>query len=215
VNFISWDQLTPVQQSLLAPFQFPGASASDLPTAFAQWAASHDDQAAEFLAMTRALDHLDIFVDGVNPVVATSLLVRLTEIEGDRIHPLLDTAAFDQWRSNGARFVLHFANGKERDGNFRFDRGPADGDFGGSLHDGSDIQGYTSVRDMARIQINYSIQSGIADIDMDLAPWIWGFIPNPWHMTYAGSDSRQWLGTYLNKYGDPGFQVRKHYVDGN
>jgi hypothetical protein len=105
----------------------------------------------------------------------------------------------------GAKYRLVSVKGKVEEGKFNFNRG----DIGGSLHKGFDIQGYTSCCNQPRIQFNYRFSDNTADIDMDVAAWYWHFIPNPWHLTYAGSDFRQHYSMYVKKFGDPGFRVQK------
>jgi hypothetical protein len=111
---------------------------------------------------------------------------------------------FDRWKHSGGHFTWDVAQPEK--GRFLF------GDFsiGGEIHPGYDEQGYTSDWRAPRLQINYRMSDGQADVDLDgYAPWILGFIPNPFHMTYANSDVRQWYDSYVKKLGDPGFSVEK------
>ena len=40
------------------------------------------------------------------------------------------------------------------------------------------------------------------DIDIDAyAPWIFGFIPDPFHLTWDNSDPRCWMGEFERKFG--------------
>jgi len=142
--------------------------------------------------------------------MAVHLLGKIERVDGDRIFVHLNFPIFDHWMKSGAKFSLHRANGKIENGNFNFDQG----DLGGSLHKGFDIQGYTSYWRAPRIQINYRFNDNLADIDLDVAAWFYGFIPNPDHLTYEGSDTRQWLPDYVKSLGDPGFQVQERFTNG-
>jgi hypothetical protein len=212
-DFIGWDELTPIQTTLLEPYlrelDPSGPVPPDYKAMFKQWTEDADDKAAEFLAMSRALNHLRIRLGDQNGqpqwIRADQLVTEITQMEGDRMYCHLNVPLFEEWRGNGSNFLLDVEGGKTEKGHFKFDRG----DLGGSLHEGFTVQGYTSIRHKARIQINYRSADNLADIDMDVPPWILGFIPNPYHLTYAGSDTRQWLKDYVSRYGPPGFKARK------
>ncbi len=97
----------------------------------------------------------------------------------------------------GGQFAITRADASSESGNVRFNRGG----FGGSLHEGFDIQGFTSNGDIPRIQWNYRHCDGLADIDIDgYAPWdVFR------HLSYANSDARQWYANYVSKFGHPHF----------
>jgi hypothetical protein len=205
-DFVSWDDLTPTQLGLLGDFLQKTGGNLDPRTLYRRWTEDFDDRAASFLSLTLALSRLMIDLPSHGGYTGADVLLReLTQIDGDRIYCVIDPALLAEWRAGGAKFRLERVDGKVETGDFGFDHG----DLGGSLHKGFEIQAYTSIRKEPRIQINYRSSDHLADIDLDLAPWIWGFIPNPVHMTYLGSDSRQWLPLYEKKYGNPGFTVRK------
>ena len=85
----------------------------------------------------------------------------------------------------------------------------------GELHRGFDVQWFSGVTSMnsPRMQINYRFADSLADIDLDVAVWIWGFIPNPVHLSYAGSDTRQYFGSYSKRYGNPGYRTLRRMAD--
>jgi hypothetical protein len=197
-------ELSARQVELLTDFVMSIGSASDMEAAYQSWAADHDDLAAEFLALTRALSEITYDLGNGQSILGIDLVTKINRIEGDRIRFTIDPAKYDAWKQAGARFSWALATGKVETGSYHFDRG----DLGGSLHPGYDEQGYTSYFKVPRLQINYRESDSEGDIDLDgYAPWIWGFIPDPLHLTYANSDTRQWYGEYVKKLGDAGFSV--------
>jgi hypothetical protein len=200
-------EMSPLQKKLL------GAYLKKTGTSFGQWTSlpaidatdnDTDGELAAFLGITKALTHLQIHLEDGRWIVADQLLKTVNEFKGDRLMVQLDTKTFDSWRDAGAEFILTRASGEIENGSFDFDHG----DFGGSLHEGSTIQGYTSYFLAPRIQINYNEDTHEADIDLDgYAPWIDGVIPNPHHMTWENSDIRYWFDEYQQSFGNPGFQV--------
>jgi hypothetical protein len=160
--------------------------------------------AATYLAVTRALSFLQIRLEDGRWISAMDMVSSINRLEGDRVKVRMDSTLFGSWRRAGAEYSLSRANGKTEHGHFHFNRG----DLGGSLHHGDDIQGYTSVFKVPRIQINYRFSDQEADIDLDgYAPWIIGFIPDPYHLTWKNSDVRYWFSKYLKSFGAPGFSV--------
>jgi hypothetical protein len=159
--------------------------------------AEHDDRAAAVLAICNALSRTTLgFADG-SSAIALAMVTRIDLLAGDRVYFVLDRAAFEAWRGGGGQFAIMRADGTSESGNVRFNRGG----FGGSLHEGFDIQGFTSNGDVPRIQWNYRHCDGLADIDIDgYAPWdVFR------HLSYANSDARQWYAKYVAKFGHPHF----------
>ncbi len=208
-NFRPWDALDARARELLATTAFGALRSEELAGEWEQWTRLNDAEAATFLALMRAFSLMDIAVDDDRGspawVNSRELIESVTAFIGTRLFVRMDADLFERWRQSGGSYRIRRADGKIESGRFRFNRG----DLGGSLHKGFDIQGYTSVRKEPRIQINYRFSDSEADIDLDLAGWIWGFIPNPRHLKYEGSDVRQWIGKYVKKFGDPGFTVRR------
>jgi hypothetical protein len=210
VNFVEWDQLSARQILLLSEFVSDIGSAQDPRLAFHEWSATHDGLAATFLALTRALEKLTMAMDKGETRPAIDLIVKINRMEGDRIRFRLDADVFEAWKAAGARFTIDLTDGKVETGRFRFGKG----NLGGSLHKGYDEQGYSSITKVPRMQINYRHSDSEADIDLDgYAPWIEGWIPNPFHLTFKNSDPRQWYGHYAKKFGDAGFSVVKVKYD--
>lgn len=168
------------------------------------WTELHDDVAATLYAITLALSRLYWF-DGKSWVRAIDVVEDIIRAEDVRIYAHLDRAFVLKWRAAGAKFKLTTAGGKSESGKFNFNRG----DIGGSLHKGFDNQGYTSCCNEPRIQMNYRGVDSLADIDLDITAWYWHFIPNPKHLTYAGSDPRDMYKKIVKKFGHPGFRVRR------
>jgi hypothetical protein len=169
-------------------------------TADAAWdalVAEHDDRAAAVLAICNALSRTVLGFGGGTSANALAMVTRIDLLAGDRVYFLLDTAAFEAWRGGGGQFAITRADATVESGHVQFNRGG----FGGSLHEGFDIQGFTSNGDVPRIQWNYRHCDGLADIDIDgYAPW------NVFqHLSYANSDARQWYAKYVSKFGHPRF----------
>jgi hypothetical protein len=157
-----------------------------------------DDRAAALLAVTNALAHVRADLGGTS-VPATDMMRQIQLLAGDRLYAWLDKDLIARWRSAGGKFRIALANGEEETGRVRFNMGG----FGGSLHPGFDIQGFTSNTKIPRIQWNYRFCDGLGDVDID------GFSPfNPFqHFTFANSDPRQWYDRYTAKFGNAGFEV--------
>jgi hypothetical protein len=205
-GFSPWETLTQKQSDLLREYLPELQNAVDPSVAYQAWAAENDGLAATYLALTQAMAAMTITLDQGEQRPLIDIVVRINQLEGDRVRFALDAGDFDRWKKAGAKFSWKKANGKTETGHFNFDSG----DLGGSLHAGYDQQGYTSYYKVPRLQINYRLSDSDADIDLDgYAPWIWGFIPDPVHLTYANSDVRQWLSEYIKKMGNPGFSVNK------
>ena len=175
-------------------------SASSGPDAAAKWVdltSTHDDQAAAMLGVFNALAQVTMVVNG-GDVSALGVVERLHLTAGDRVYADLSRPLFDDWRQQG-EFRIALADGQTEAGRVRFNRGQ----LGASLHRGFDVQGVTAVNRIPRIQWNYRLCDGLADIDLD------GFSPfNPLqHLTYANSDCRQWYDRYQAKFGGAGFTV--------
>ncbi len=199
-GFVDPSALDPRQEALLA---------AAVPGSYVEWAEANDSEAATFLSVSRALLIMQVKVGKNAWVPFLDLVKGVNRFGSDRLYAALDKALFDKWRGEfKGEFKIRKANGKTESGKFKFASGTSGG---GSLHAGYDIQASTSVKDVPRIQINYRFSDGEADIDLDgYAPWKWGVIPNPNHLTYANSDVRQWFDSFVKKFGDPGFRVRPH-----
>lgn len=223
IYFKAWNQLSPRQQALLRTYfdHSAGSSTPSTPPLGAvgsfidqnrlarEWSrlvVDHNDWAADFLAVTQALGCTTIDLGSGGKMNALEAVKGIDSLHGDRLYTIVDPAVFQQWRDAGGGFSIATADGETETGKVRFDRG----DLGGSLHRGYDLQWYTSVSNVPRIQWNYRAAGSLADTDLDAyAPWKDGLMPNPRHRTYNNSDPRQWLPSYIRKYGDPGFTVRK------
>lgn len=208
-SFARFQDLPPAQSAILLR---TGISDSEFTpegaTVYEKWTAEHDEQAANYLAVTRTLAHLEVQWPDGRKAWAIDFVIRINRFAGDRIYAQLDREAFESWVSSGGAFKLYRADGKHETGKMKFYAGTV---IGSSLHKGYDVQGFTSKSKMPRVQINYRFKDAEADIDLDgYAPLIWGFIPNPVHATYKNSDPRQWYDLLLRKVGDPGFRVRPH-----
>jgi hypothetical protein len=170
------------------------------PEAAEQWLAltrSHDDWAAALLSVAGALSRVSIRT-GSQDISGLDLVEHLHLLAGDRLYVHLSRSAFDGWRPVG-QFQIRLANGASESGRVQFNRGQ----LGASLHRGFDIQGVTALNRIPRIQWNYRLCDGLADIDLDgFSPWDPGR-----HLTYANSDPRQWLDRYKQKFGDAGYSV--------
>jgi hypothetical protein len=202
-NFVEHDKLDPKAQILIKSF-FDKGRAPSSEFNWNRWTELYDDKAAALYSITLALSRL-YWWDGSHWVRALDVVDEIIQVEGVRIYAKLNQTFIETWRRAGARFQMPNQNGKVETGKFNFNGG----DIGGSLHKGFDVQGYTSCCNEPRVQVNYRNSDGLADIDLDIAGWIWHFIPNPKHLTYAGSDTRDMYKKILKKFGYPGFQIRK------
>jgi len=199
------NQFSSLQQKLLRAYLKKSATSYDHWTTNQSDATyDNDGMFAAFLGITHALTFMQIHLQDGRWITSDQMLVLVNSFEGDRLMVQLNSTLFDSWRAAGAQFILKRASGEVEQGTFNFDQG----DLGGSLHEGSTIQGYTSYFLVPRIQINYNESTHEADIDLDgYAPWIDGLIPNPHHMTWENSDIRYWMDEYQQSFGNPGFQV--------
>jgi hypothetical protein len=208
-SFVRYRDMTPLQAEIL---ERSGISDSVFTstgsTIYEQWASDNDDHAANYLAVSRALSHLELQWPNGEKRWAIELVETVNRFEGDRIRARLNRTLFEEWVKSGGAFVFYRADGQHEKGKMKFHNGTA---WGGSLHKGYDIQGFTSASKVPRLQFNYRFSDAEADIDLDgHSPMIWGFIPNPVHLTYKNSDPRQWFELLVRKLGDPGFHVRPH-----
>ena len=225
VDFKAWKELTPKQQALLKDYfqrtalaasaeepslgktlqSLAGNAVDPFDRDWRQLTLKHNDYAAAFLALTHA--HAETWLDlgGGQWVNSLELTKGIDELHGDRVYFFVDPGQFRQWRQAGGGFRIDRADVVAEQGHVNFDKG----DLGGSLHRGYDAQCYTSVMNVPRLQWNYRFEGSIADMDIDAyAPWK-GAIPNPRHLTYVNSDPRQWRPSYVRKFGEPGFEVKK------
>ncbi|MGO9269232.1 MAG: hypothetical protein ACLQOO_03060 [Terriglobia bacterium] len=225
VDFKVWKELTPKQQALLKDYfqrtagaapnekralgktlqDLAGASADPFDRDWRKLTLEHNDYAAAFLALTHAHSETWLDLGGGQWIHSLDITKGIDELHGDRVYFFVDAVQFQQWRQAGGGFKIERADGETEKGHVRFDKG----DIGGSLHRGYDAQCYTSVINVPRLQWNYRLEGSIADMDIDAyAPWK-GVIPNPRHLTYVNSDPRQWRSSYVRKFGEPGFEVKK------
>jgi hypothetical protein len=199
LQFREFSALPERVRNLLTPY-FGASAESDAADRWQTLTTDHDDQAAACLSVLSALARVHIRA-GANEVVAIDLIQEVHLLGGDRLYARLTSPAFDAWRSSGGHFRIQLANGEIETGQVRFNHGG----FGGSLHSGFDIQGITSNTQIPRLQWNYRLCDGLADIDLD------GYAPANFlqHLTYANSDPRQWHEKYVKKFGDAGYAVQK------
>lgn len=201
-NFVEQEKLDPKAQLLIKHY-FSSGRAPDSEINWTSWTERYDDRAAVLYSITLAMSRLFWF-DGTVWVRALDVVDEISEVAGVRIYAKLNQSFVKKWRNAGAKFQMLSVQGKVETGKFNFNKG----DIGGSLHKGFDVQGYTSCCNEPRLQVNYRNSDGYADIDLDIAGWLWHFIPNPKHLTYSGSDTRDMYKKILKKFGNPGFQVR-------
>src|SRR4051812_24779198 len=163
-SFVDWNNLLPMQIRLLQSAGIISPLEQNTGVAWQNWATNHDDQAAAFLAVTMALSRTEFILGNGKKIFAIELLTRMSAFLGDRIHAILDPVLFQDWRKAGGKYIIYKADGKTESGHFGFH--PRSW-LGGSLHEGYDIQGWTSTTRMPRIQINYRNSDSEADIDLD------------------------------------------------
>ena len=228
VDFKAWKELTPKQQALLKDYfqrtagaapsekgslgktlqDLAGVSVDPSDHDWQKLTLEHNDYAAAFLALTHAHSETWLDLGGGHWILSLDITKGIDELHGDRVYFLVDAAQFQQWRQAGGGFKIERRDGETETGHVRFDKG----DIGGSLHRGYDLQCYTSVLNVPRLQWNYRLEGSVADMDIDaFAPWK-GVVPNPRHLTYVNSDPRQWRSSYVRKFGEPGFEVKKAAV---
>jgi hypothetical protein len=173
-------------------------SPAGTPRTWDELCAGHDDQAAALLAVLRSLSRVEAIL-GTGSAGGLDMVTSLHLLAGDRVYARLDAELFRRWRDAGGKFRIALEGNGTETGTVRFNHGG----FGGSLHDGFDIQGVTSNTKVPRMQWNYRFCDSLADIDLD------GFRPIDFfhHLTYANSDPRQWYDKYLAKFGNAGFDV--------
>jgi hypothetical protein len=168
-------------------------------TKWLSFTAAHDDQAADVLAVARALSRV-VIRPATDAITALELIDRFHLLAGDRLYARLSRPLFEAWKAN-ASFQIELAGGGLEEGKVNFNHGQV----GASLHDGFDIQGVTALNRIPRIQWNYRFCDALADIDLDgYSPW--DLIRHP---TYANSDPRQWNDKLVGKFGPPGYEVAK------
>jgi hypothetical protein len=147
-------------------------------TKWLSFTAAHDDQAADVLAVARALSRV-VIRPATDAITALELIDRFHLLAGDRLYARLSRPLFEAWKAN-ASFQIELAGGGLEEGKVNFNHGQV----GASLHDGFDIQGVTALNRIPRIQWNYRFCDALADIDLDgYSPW--DLIRHP---TYANSD---------------------------
>jgi hypothetical protein len=206
VGFEAWSALTERQHTWLAPYL--ATEAAEWPS----WSDQNDDRAAEFLAMTHALDRLTLILDDGRQVPASDLIEGILDIQGDRLKVKIDPAIRDAWKAAGGKFTVAVADGRTQNGSMDFADHTVLG--AGELISGYDYQWFSGTVswNSPRFHFNFRLSDQSADMHLDVAVWLWGFIPNPMHMTYSGADTRQFYGDYVGRYGAPGFQVSERTV---
>jgi len=158
-----------------------------------------------FAGALPVLSRTYLMLENGQELLAIDLLKKINRLRGDRIYVQLDSIKFNSWIKAGGKFRMLTENVGVESGKFNFCNCSQ---YGGSLHDGYDLQGFSSVTKTPRLQINYRVSDSEADIDLDgYTPFIGGIIPNPNHLTYENSDVRFWFDSYLKKFGNPGFEV--------
>lgn len=206
-TFVKTQSLDPRQVALLQNFGISDSIISNGESTYEKWVREHDGEAAAFLAITKGLALLELDLGSRAKISALDMIVRIKKFAGDRVFVELDKMLVDRWQKNGGKFKFYKADGKTENDELKL----GSGNPGGSLHDGYDVQGYTSLTRVPRVQINYRYSDGEGDIDLDAySPWIGGVIPNPKHLSYENSDPRQWYEKLVDKLGNPGFKVRKN-----
>lgn len=192
-------------QAWLATNEWPEKSSeSERGAVWRAWVEREPASAAAALALHHALSRTWIRLpEGEVPFA--ELLGRVRCFEGDRIRVRVTPERFRAWLDAGATFRIEREDGEEESGAVEFHAGTA---LGGSLHEGYEIQGFTSRSRVPRLQWNYRSDVSEADIDLDgRAPLKWGWFPNPGHATWENSDVRHWFPRFLEKFGSPGFEV--------
>ena len=169
--------------------------------AWADLTHAHNDRAAALLAVCHALSRIDLHKGGGASINALDMTIDVRQLAGDRAYFVLDTSEFDRWRAASSKFTIRLADGTTETGQVRFNLGG----FGGSLHEGFSVQGFTSTLKVPRIQWNYRNCDSFADIDIDR----YRPLDAIRHLSYANSDPRQWWDDYVAKFGNPGFLVRR------
>jgi hypothetical protein len=197
-NFLTAGDLPDRVRSLLDDYF--DRSPAGTPKSWTDLTTGHDDQAAAVLALLRSLSRVTAVLEG-RTAGGLEMVAGLQLLAGDRVYARLDRDLFLNWRAAGGKFTIALEGDRTETGKVRFNRGG----FGGSLHEGFDIQGVTSNSKVPRLQWNYRFCDSLADIDLD------GYRPFDFihHLTYANSDSRQWYDKYQEKFGNAGFDVEK------
>jgi hypothetical protein len=201
-EIVSWEKLSLKQRLLLGDY----LTRREQGLSYENWVAANNGRASAFLAITKALN-LTLLHSSAGDFTALDLVTGVNRIHIDRIRAELDPEKFQEWNRTGGRFTISRADGKTEPGRVKFRSHTV---IGSSLHCGYEIQGSTSILKVPRIQWNYRYEDSEADIDIDgYSAFIWGFIPNPKHLTRANSDVRHWLDKYTKKFGNPGFSIKK------
>jgi hypothetical protein len=207
VSFVPWTKLSSEQKRILLSSGV-GPKRSDAETIYEEWIQQHDDHAAAFLTLTTALSRTTLTLQTGAKIPATEMILRINQFFGDRFYAAVQPEIFESWIQAKSPFYLLRIDKKSESGDINFHNGTS---WGGSLHSGFDIQGFTSITKVPRIQINYRYDDAVADIDLDgYTPFLMDMIPNPKHITYRNSDARQWYSSFVKKFGDPGFKVIDH-----
>lgn len=200
VWFLPFSKLADDQRRLILPW----VSRGNPEVQFSSWSRNREDLASSFLSITHALEQFMFYLGPQEAFRAIDLIENVNSIEGDRIRVKFNKNLFIKWKNLGGPFSIRHADGKVETGFFNFEAGNK---WGGSLHTGYDIQGFTSSTDLPRLQINYRWADSEADIDLDAFRPFFGFIPNPRHLTWENSDVRYWIKRYIKKFGNPGFKI--------
>ncbi len=210
-GFLKFDLLTAKQKEFLKPILEKFAGLADDDT-FYKWSVIHNDLAAEFMAITKALSRLKLVVANDEEMSSLGLIVKVNDIQGDRIEVQYDPTVYFAWKANHGKFRVDLANGGKQSGDMDFADHTVWGK--GELIDGFDYQWFsgTTSRNSPRFHFNFKTNNRVADMHLDVAVWIWGFIPNFAHLTYGGADPRQYFDKIVKRFGNPGYLVRERIV---
>ena len=210
-DFESFSLLTLKQRELLSPILEKNYGVAN-DSSFLNWTLEHNDFAAEFMTMTKALSRLKLMIATGIEVDAFDIVLGIAEIRGDRMKIIYDPKVFEKWKSNKGRFRMALADGGSQNGSMEFSDHTIFGK--GELIDGYDFQWVsgTTSKNSPRFRFNFSTKDNLADFHLDVAVWIWGFIPNFAHLSYGGSDPRQYYKKNVKRFGDPYFSVRQRVI---
>jgi len=214
IQFLDWSKLSARQTQLLEPYLAGLYPTGTIDSAFADWSYQHDDQAAAFVGMTYALTHLVlVFADGTK-ARGLDMVAKFVGINEDHIVVQFDPTIMNKWKDGGGQFIVNLANGKVQTGSFDLADHTVLGE--GELFSGFDFQWFSGVtsENAPRFHFNFRLKDNVADMHLDVAVWIWGFIPNPDHMTYGGSDLRQFYDDFQDRFGNAGFQIQERVIPG-
>jgi pimeloyl-ACP methyl ester carboxylesterase len=196
-GFRAWPELSEGQRRLLKMLNLQDDSA------WQAWAAANDARAAAFLSITQALDRLHCKLGKGRERTGLELVSALRSVEGERLAVEL-APEFAQWRANQAAYWIDRDGRKIESGKATFQE---EDSFGGYLHPGYDVHGFTPVGRVPRFIWN--LDGTRAEINLDNnVPRAYRWLPWTSSPTFEAADAKVWLREYVRKFGDPGFTVR-------